>query len=82
MSLIELDLTWLRNCIIPKIARTAVAGNPDTNPPVSAITATTATRASFQINQNKFHVSAVTLSINYNIKCFEKINQGFKKTIS
>ena len=66
-------MTWLRNCIIFKIARTAVAGNLDTNPPVPATTATTTTSVLFQINKNKFHVPAVTLSINNNIKWFEKI---------
>ena len=57
-------------------------GNPKANPPVSAVAATKATSATFQINNAKRYVPVVTLSINDSIKFFENIRQGFKRTIS
>ena len=40
------------------------------------------TGAIFQVNDAKFYVPVVTLSINHNIKFLETIKQGFKRTIS
>ena len=39
---------------------------------------TLTTGLTFQINTAKLYVAVVTLSINYNIKIFENIKQGFK----
>ena len=44
--------------------------------------ATHTTGTTFQINNAKFYVPVVTLSINNNIKFLENIKQGFKRTIS
>ena len=43
-------------------------GNPDANPLVSAVAATTTTSVTFQINNVKIYAPSVTLSINDNIK--------------
>ena len=43
---------------------------------------TATTSATFQINNVKLYVSAVTLSLNDNIRFLENIKQGFKRTIS
>ena len=40
---------------------------------------TLTTGLTFQINTAKLYVAFVTLSINYNIKIFENIKQGFKE---
>ena len=40
---------------------------------------TLTTGLTFQINTAKLYVAVVTLSINYNIKIFENIKQGFKE---
>ena len=76
---IELDLSLSRYCIISKLSRTPAA---PANPPVPSIEATETTGATFQINNAKLYVPAVTLSINDNIKFLENIKQGFKRTIS
>ena len=76
---IERDLSLSRYCIISKLSRTPAA---PANPPVPSIEATETTRATFQINNAKLYVPAVTLSTNDNIKFLENIKQGFKRTIS
>ena len=76
---IELDLSLSRYCIISKLSRTPAA---PANPPVPSIEATETTGATFQINNAKLYVPAVTLSINDNIKFLENIKQGFKRTRS
>ena len=43
---------------------------------------TATTSATFQINNVKLYVSAVTLSLNDNIRFLENIKQVFKRTIS
>ena len=43
-------------------------GNPDANPLVSAVAATTTTSVTFQINNVKIYAPSVALSINDNIK--------------
>ena len=60
----------------------AVAGNPNVNPLIPAVEAIQITPRTFQINNAKLYVPAVTLSINENIKFLENIKQGFKRTIS
>ena len=71
---IELDLSWLEDCIISQISRTpVVAANPNVNPPFQAATATKTSNATFQVNSTKLYVP-----INDNIKPLENIRQGFK----
>ena len=79
---IELDLPWSKNCIISEISTIPrIPASPDSNPPVQEVAARQ-TEATFQINNTKFYVSFVTLSINNNINFLENIKQGFKRTIS
>ena len=73
---IELDLKWSKNCVISETSRTPEVER--TNPANEALT----TWATFQINNAKLHLPAVTLSINDNINFLENIKQGFKITIS
>ena len=73
---IELDLKWSKNCVISETSRTPEVEG--TNPANEALT----TWATFQINNAKLHLPAVTLSINDNINFLENIKQGFKITIS
>ena len=77
---IELHLSWLRYCVISEISRPSRAV-PNTDP-VRYEVATTTSSATFQINNAKLYVPAVTLSFNGNIKFLENIKQGFKRTIS
>ena len=78
---IELDLKWIKNCVISEISRTFRAVNPNANP-VGYQVETATTGATFQIKNAKIYVSVVTLSINDNVKFLENIKQGFKGTIS
>ena len=50
-----------------------MAGNPDANPPVPEVAAIQTTGATFQINNAKLYVLAVTLSINNNINFLQNI---------
>ena len=71
-SEIELDLTWSKYCIISEISVTpAIAGNSRANPPVTAMEKKQTNGATFQINNKKFYVPIVTLSIKDNIKFLE-----------
>ena len=67
---IELDLSWSRYCIISKISRRPAV---PANPPAAPAEATKTTGTTFQINNAKFYVPVVTLSINDNIKFLENI---------
>ena len=79
---IELDLSWSKKDIISEMSTTPrVPPNPDANPPVQEVVAIQTTGATFQINNAKFYVPVVMLSINDNIKFLENIEQGFKRTI-
>ena len=70
---IELDLTWTKNCVIYEISKTAaVAAIPNAHPPIPAA-ATTTTSATFQINKAKLYMPIVILPINGNIKFLENI---------
>ena len=61
----ELDLSWSKECIIPKISITPrVPGDPNVDPPVPDEEAIQTTRATLQINNDKLYVPVVTLSIN------------------
>ena len=80
---IELDLLWLKECIVSEISIiTRVPPNPDANASTQEVPEMQLTGATFQINKAKLYVPVVTLSINDNIKFLENIKQGFKKTIS
>ena len=79
---IKLDLSWSKECISEISIIPRIPGNLDANPPVQKVPAIQTTAATFQINNAKFHVPVVTLSINDNIKSLENIKQGFKRTIS
>ena len=50
--------------------------------PVVYKVATATTTVTFQINNVKFYVPVVTLSLNDNIKFLENIKQRFKRTFS
>ena len=76
---IELDLSWLRYCVIKKISR-VYGAVPNTNPVRYQMISQT-TGATFQINTAKLCVSVINLSIN-NMKFLEHVKQGFKRTIS
>ena len=54
---------------------------PNSNPMRYQVTSQT-TGTTFQINNAKLYVPAVTLSINDNLKILENIKQGFKRKIS
>ena len=69
-------MKWSKNCVISETSRTPEIEG--TNPANEALT----TWATFQINNAKLHLPAVTLSINDNINFLENIKQGFKITIS
>ena len=58
------------------------SNDSNTNAPVPADAATTATSATFRMNTAKLYVPVVTLSINDNIKGLENIKQVFKITVS
>ena len=55
--------------------------HPNTDPVEYEVKSTT-NSATFQINNAKLYVPAVTLLINNNIKFLENIKQGFKRTNS
>ena len=77
------DLSWSKEHIISEISITsAVPGNPNANPPVPEVSAIQSTEAKFRMNNPKIFVPVVALSINANMKFFEKIKQGIKRTIS
>ena len=63
----ELDLRWERNFIRTEILKTFRAVDPNADSVVYELTSET-TIATFQINNAKFYVPIVTLSINDNIK--------------
>ena len=75
---VELHLRWTKECIISEISRTSRLAS---NSFVQEL-ATSATTATFQINNTKLYVPVITLSINDNIKFLGNIKQGFERTIS
>ena len=71
---VELDLSWLKNCVISLIYQEQiVVDTPAANSPVPATAVTLTTGATFQINNAKFYVLIATLSINNNIRFLENI---------
>ena len=53
---IEIDLWWLKNCIISEISRTPeINSGPHANPPVLAAPATETNNATFQIINDKLY---------------------------
>ena len=80
---IELDFSWSKEDIISEISIThSVPPNTDANPLVQEMASIQKTGATFQINNAKFYVPVVTLSINDKIEFLENIKQGFNRTIS
>ena len=78
----ELHFSWSKECISKTSIIPAVSGNPDANQSVPDLPAIQTTSATFQLNNAKFNVPVVTLSINDNIKFLANIKQGFKRLIS
>ena len=77
----ELDLRWVRNCIITELSRTFKAFDLNADPIVYEMTSKI-TSATFKINNTKLYVPVVIFSFNDNIKFLENIKKGFKSTIS
>ena len=79
---IELDLSWLEDCIISEISRTPeVPPNSAANLPTDRFLPKQTTGGPFQINSTKLYVPVVTLYMDDNINCLENIKQWFKRTI-
>ena len=54
---IELDSSWLKDCVISERSRAPeVAADPDANPPIQAGTATETINTIFQINSITLHL--------------------------
>ena len=64
---IELELKWIRNCIISQISITAAVAGKNFMEET--------TNATFQINSTKLCVSVVTLPINDNMEFSEDLKQ-------
>lgn len=56
--------------------------NLDANPPVQEVAVIQTTAATFQINNAKLFVPAVTFFVNKSIRIMENVKEGFKRTIS
>ena len=79
---IELDLSWLEDCIISKISRTPeVPPNSAANLPTDRFLPKQTTGGPFQITSTKLYVPVVTLYIDDNVNYLENIKQWFKRTI-
>ena len=76
---IELDVPWLRKCIISQMSQTP---RIPVNLPVQEAAATKTTGVRFQINNPKLYVPVVTLLVNDNVKFLENIKQEFKRITS
>ena len=63
----ELELKWIRNCIISEISITAAVAGKKFMEEI--------TNAASQINSTKLYVSVVTLSINDNMEFSEDLRQ-------
>ena len=75
------EISWpcLAKCIVSQIYRTPEslnAATPNANLLNLCILPTLASDATFQINNAKFYVPVVTLSIENNIKFLENLKQG------
>ena len=79
-SEIELDLSWSKECIITELSITFIAVDPNADAVAYELVPETV-GATFQVNNAKLYVPAVTLYINDNIKFLENVKQGFKRTI-
>ena len=73
---IELIFAWSKYCVISNIWRTPEVDGA--SPTDASITTATV----FQINNARFCLPVVTLSINDNIKFLTNVKQGFKRTSS
>ena len=80
---IELDLSWMKNCMIFEVLNTPeIDANPAADVPTAHVIATARTSALFQVNSTKFYDSVVTLPINDSIKFLDDLKQWFRKAIS
>ena len=70
LPLFNCDLSWSKDFIISEISRTPEI---DAYSPAPVVTATETNNATFQINNAKFYVPVVTLSINNIIKFLKNI---------
>ena len=70
---VELIITWSKNCVLFDMTKTAAEGN---NPAIVA-----PYRLEFKITGTKLHVPVVTLSKENDIKLWEQLKTGFKRTI-
>ena len=76
---IELNLSWLRKCVISEIYKTLqVPNNPAGNPSTDRLSPRLTFDATFQIKSTRLYVPVVTLFINDNIKFLENLKQGFR----
>ena len=71
-------MSWSKCCVISEVSRRPAV---PANPPVLAAEKTQTTSATFQMNNSKYYIPAVTLSVN-DITFLENIKQGFKRTIT
>ena len=71
---IELDLSWARYCLTSEIYRAVL----NTDPVRYEMVATT-NSATFQKNNARCYVAAVTLSVNYNIKFWKIWSKDLKE---
>ena len=75
-------MSWPKEHIKSEISLTpAVPCNRNANPPIPDVVEIQTTGATFEINNAKLNVPAVTLSTN-NIKLLENIKHRFRRTIS
>ena len=71
-------MSWSKHCLVSETSITPrISASTNANLPVQEVAAIQTNGATFSINNGKFYVSVVTLSINDNITSLENIKQGF-----
>ena len=76
---VGLILTWFKNCVLILIDKSAREANYDADPNVYEID--NSENATFKITDVKLFVPVVSLSKENDIKLFEQLKTGFKRTI-
>ena len=75
-------MSWSKNRITSEISITPrIPANPNAHPPVQEVTTIQTTGVTFQINNTKFYVPVVTLSINQNTKFLEIYSNDLKEQV-
>ena len=75
-------MSWSKHCIVSETSITPrISASTNANLPVQEVAAIQTNGTTILINNGKFYVSVVTLSINDNITFLENIKQGFERTI-